>query len=91
MTLKEFLNLMSITHAPVEVRSAYNDKLFCRNVFRGNHDDIMMREVRAFRPEIRSTKDMARPIIFVYVDGMPELIEATTVPGMKRLEEDDHE
>lgn len=73
MTLRDFLQLLSITHVPVEVRSAYNDKLLCRNVWRGNHEDIMEREVRAIRPEIRADNERAHAIIFCYVDGMPEL------------------
>jgi hypothetical protein len=74
MTLKDFLKLLSITHAPVEVRSAYNDKLLCRNVWRNKNEDIMEREVRAIRPEIKADKEQAHAIIFCYVDGMPELI-----------------
>ncbi len=74
MTLRDFLGLLSITHARVEVRSAYNDKLLCRNVWNGNHEDVMDREVRAIRPEIRADKDFAHTIMFCYVDGMPELI-----------------
>lgn len=74
MTLQDFLGLLSITHAPVEVRSAYNDKLLCRNVWSGKHEDIMAREVRAFRPEIKVNKDFAQATVFCYVDGMPELI-----------------
>lgn len=78
MILRDFLKLLSIGNSTVEVRSAYNDKLLCRNVWKGNHENIMMREVVAFRPEIRSTKDRAYPIIFCYVDGSPELNEYIT-------------
>lgn len=73
MTLRDFLKLLSITHVPVEVRSGYNDKLLCRNIWRGNHEDIMEREVRAIRPEIRADHERANAIIFCYVDGAPEL------------------
>lgn len=83
ITLRDFLTLLDISHAPVEVRSAFNGELLCRNARRGNHEDILEREVCAIRPEIRSSKESAHVMIFCYVDGMPELM--ATLP-----EEDEH-
>lgn len=74
ITLRDFLTLLDISHAPVEVRSAFNGKLLCRNARRGNHEDILEREVLAIRPEIRANEETANAIIFCYVDGMPELM-----------------
>lgn len=75
ITLRDFLTLLDISHAPVEVRSGFNGKLLCRNARRGNHEDILEREVRAIRPEIRANEVNANAIIFCYVDGMPELLK----------------
>lgn len=69
-----------MAHGTLEVKSAYNGKVLCKNYEPKKHKDIGERVITSIWSEIRATKcegfyNSARPIICVFVLGDKEYEE----------------
>lgn len=69
-----------MVHGTLEVKSAYNGKILCKNYIPSRHKTVGERIITSIWSEVRATKcegfhNIARPIICVYVLGDKEYEE----------------
>ena len=84
MTLSDFYGNIACS-TTLEVQSAYNGKLLCKNYRHDKHGHLSNREVRSVWAEIRTSKgtfgNYAHPVLCVYVDGHEEYVKEHAPKG----------
>jgi hypothetical protein len=82
-----------MAHGIIEVRSAYNDKLLCRDFNPNKHKEIAIREITSVWSEIRTFNgigfgNIAKPILCTYVVGDKEYEEDLIKKGSFKVKEE---
>lgn len=76
MKLNDLLDANIKILSTLEVRSAYNDKVLCRNFDRKKHIEIGERELVSLCASTKKQGDdpsgWIYPVLYCYVDGRPE-------------------